>query len=670
MGEFGFERLLIANRGEIAVRIARTARRLGLVTVAVYSDADRDAAHVQACDEAVHIGGSAVADSYLRIDALIEAARSTGADALHPGYGFLSENAEFAQACAHAGRLFVGPPAAVIRDLGSKAAARALARSAGVAVVDGYDGEDQSPATLRREADRLGYPVMIKPVAGGGGKGMHRVDAATAFDAAVAVARREARASFADDRVLLERFISPARHVEVQLLADAHGRCLHVLDRDCSAQRRRQKLLEEAPAPGLSVAVRATLHASAIAIARAAGYVNAGTAEFLLGPDGAAYFMEMNTRLQVEHGVTELVTGLDLVEWQLRIAAGEALPFAQEDIQSRGHAIEVRLCAEDPAHDFLPAIGRISHCLLPRGDGVRVDAGIRAGDQVAPYYDSLLAKVMVHAPTRDEAVALLRRTLQECVITGVATNRALLAALAATTEMTLARIDIGFIERELGRLSAPPPVTRDVCLAWGVALLSARAGGVGVPSSPWVRPYPWRLNAPAAEVLALQDGHGERALYVEHAGSADGRSRYRIGLDGAISDVALLSTVGASLEIEIDGRVRHVVAFADGNDWRLRVNGLEFRLQQVDALRRREVTEAPERGLRSPMPGRVTAVHVTPGSRVERGAPLLVIEAMKMEHTVRAPAAGEIKAVNVALGDQVGADAELFEFEAAPESAA
>jgi 3-methylcrotonyl-CoA carboxylase alpha subunit len=670
MGEVGFERLLIANRGEIAVRIARTARRLGLTTVAVYSDADREAAHVQACDQAVHIGASAAADSYLRIDALLEAARRVGADAVHPGYGFLSENAEFAQAWAHAGRIFVGPPATVIRSLGSKAAARALARSVGAAVVEGYDGEDQSAATLRREADRLGYPVLIKPVAGGGGKGMHRVDAATAFDAALAAARREARASFADDRVLLERFIAPARHVEVQLLADTHGHCLHVLDRDCSAQRRRQKLLEEAPAPGLSAATRTALHTAAIAIARAAGYVNAGTAEFLLGPDGALYFMEMNTRLQVEHGVTELITGLDLVEWQLRIAAGEALPFSQAEIQSRGHAIEVRLCAEDPAHDFLPAIGRVTQCSLPRGDGVRVDAGIRAGDEVVPYYDSLLAKVMMHAPTRDEAVAGLRQALQDSVLTGVETNRALLATLVATPELAQARIDIGFIEREAERLSAAPPVTREVCLAWAAALLSRRARGVEVQASPWTRPYPWRLNAPAAEVLALHDGQGERTLYVEHTGSLDGpRNSYRIGLEGEVSAVALLSATDTSLDVEIDGHAYRLVAIADGGAWQLRIDGREFRLRQVDPLQRREVAEALERGLRSPMPGRITAVHVTGGARVERGTPLLVIEAMKMEHTVCAPAAGEIKAVHVTLGDQVGADAELLEFEPAPASA-
>jgi len=665
MSEIGFERLLIANRGEIAVRIARTARRLGLHTVAVYSDADRGAAHVQACDEAVHIGASAAADSYLRIDALLAAARATGADALHPGYGFLSENPDFAQACAHAGRIFVGPPAAVLRALGSKTAARALARSAGVEVAAGYDGEDQSDATLRRAADRLGYPLLIKPVAGGGGKGMHRVDTASAFDAALLTARREARASFADERVLLERFIAPARHVEVQVLADAHGQCLHLFDRDCSAQRRRQKLVEEAPAPGLPAPLRADLHAAAIAIARAADYVNAGTAEFLLGPDGALYFMEMNTRLQVEHGVTELITGLDLVEWQLRVAAGEALPFTQADVHCRGHAIEVRLCAESPDRDFMPASGRIGQLILPHGHGVRVDAGIRAGDEITPDYDSLLAKLMVHAPTREAALTLLQRALRECLIDGIDTNRTLLARLAASPALAQARVDIGLIERERNLLAAAAPVTREVCLACAAALLSRRAR-LTEPTSPWARPLPWRLNAPAAEALTLHDGQSERVLQVEHV-APSGQDRYRIELDGIVSDVAVLHATATELEIEIDGRARPVRARVEAGQWRLRLDGEDFRLRQIDPLRRAEVADAPERGLRSPMPGRVVAVHVTARSQVQRGAPLLVIEAMKMEHTVVAPAAGEIRAVHCSLGEQVSADAELLEFVATPE---
>jgi 3-methylcrotonyl-CoA carboxylase alpha subunit len=659
--EIAIRRLLIANRGEIAVRIARTARRLGLRTVAVYSDADRGAAHVRCCDEAVHIGASAASDSYLRIEALLEAARITAADAIHPGYGFLSESGDFAEACVQAGRIFVGPPAAVIRALGSKASARSLARSAGARVVEGYDGEEQSVATLRREADRLGYPLLIKPVAGGGGKGMHRVDTAAAFESALATARREARASFADERVLLERFISPARHIEVQLLADAHGHCVHLFDRDCSSQRRRQKLLEEAPAWALPLDSRAALHATAIRLAQAAGYVNAGTAEFLLGPDGAWYFLEMNTRLQVEHGVTELICGLDLVEWQLRIAAGEALPFAQKAIVSHGHAMEVRLCAEDSARDFLPAVGRIEQWVMPQGDGVRVDAGMRAGDEVTPFYDSLLAKVMVHAATRVEALMLLRRALRDCWITGVETNRALLAALADTAELRDAGVDIDFIERERVRLSAAAPVTRDVYFAGAAALLCSRAATR--QRSPWEQSHPWRLNAPPVELLALDAGDGACTLRVEYVPAAHGQQRrYRMTLEGRTSDVAVLSASAASMEIEIDGHARRMSAAPAGEDWRLRLDGADFSVRHVDPLRRERVAETLEHGLRAPMPGRVIAVHVKPGMRVERGLPLLVIEAMKMEHTLSAPTAGEIKAVRCAVGEQVAAGAQLLEF--------
>jgi 3-methylcrotonyl-CoA carboxylase alpha subunit len=668
MGEGGFGKLLIANRGEIAVRVARTAARLGLGTVAVYSDADRAAAHVEACDEAVHIGASPARDSYLRIDALIDAARATGAEAIHPGYGFLAENAAFAAACARAGITFVGPPAAVIEAMGSKAAARELARRAGVPVATGYAGEEQSAAALRRQAAEIGYPLLIKPVSGGGGKGMHRVDDAASFDAALAAAQREAQAAFGDERVLLERFIMPARHVEVQVLADAHGHCLHLFDRDCSAQRRHQKLLEEAPAPGIPGPQRAALHAAAVACARAAGYVNAGTVEFLYGPDGAFYFMEMNTRLQVEHGVTELVTGLDLVEWQLRIAAGEALPFSQQDLAAVGHAIEVRLCAENAARDFLPSAGRIRHLSWPRDGGVRVDSGIRAGDEVTPYYDSLLAKLMVHAPTRTQAIARLRQALRQCAIVGVDNNRILLAALAATPELAQARIDTGFIEREHGRLLGPPSAARpEACMAVALARLLRRAP----LASPWSWPTAWRLNGPAAEQLTLHDGSQPRVLQIEplQAASAGRCSHYCITLDEA-TDVRVLRTAGDVLELEIAGRERRALVVEDGEGWHVFLDGQESVLRLVDPLRRTDTAASTEHSLRAPMPGRVVAVHVVAGTKVERGAPLLVIEAMKMDHVVTAPARGEVAAVHFAVGDQVGAGVELLEFTAAPAAAA
>ena len=456
--------ILIANRGEIAVRIARTCRRLGIASIAVFSDADASSMHVQAADQAERIGPAPPRDSYLNIAAIIEAARRSGARWVHPGYGFLSENADFAAACTATGLVFIGPSVDAIRAMGGKAAARAIAEAAGVPCLPGDAGTDQSEAALSTAADRLGYPVMIKAIGGGGGRGMRLVAAPAAFADALAAARREA-AIFGDDRVLLERAVTSARHVEVQVLADTHGHVLHLHERDCTLQRRHQKLVEECPAPGMTPELRAELGRRACAVARAVGYVGAGTVEFIaeapLDPD-RIWFMEMNTRLQVEHPVTEMVTGLDLVEWQLRIAAGEALPFAQDDITLDGHAIEARLCAEDPARRFLPSPGRLAALALPaEGDGLRVDAGFRAGDTLTPFYDSMIAKVIAHAPTRDAALAKLAAALDGCSAEGVRLNAAFLAAALRSPEMGEGRMDTSFLESARTRLLDDPTRARE-----------------------------------------------------------------------------------------------------------------------------------------------------------------------------------------------------------------
>ncbi|MEL6318751.1 MAG: biotin carboxylase N-terminal domain-containing protein, partial [Pseudomonadota bacterium] len=452
-----FDRILIANRGEIARRVIRTARRMGVETVAVYSDADAAAPHAREADAARRIGPAPAAESYLRGEAILEAARATGAQAVHPGYGFLSENAAFAEACAAAGIAFIGPKPHSIRAMGDKAASKRAMRAAGVPLAPGYDGEDQATGLLADEAARIGFPVMIKASAGGGGKGMRIVGAAGEFEAALEGCRREAAGAFGDERVLIEKFIERPRHVEVQVFADAHGSVAHLFDRDCSAQRRHQKVIEEAPAPDVPEAVAAAMRQAAIDAARAVDYLGAGTVEFLLGADGGFYFMEMNTRLQVEHPVTEMVTGLDLVEWQLRVAAGEPLPLGQDEIALRGHAIEARLYAEDPDRDFLPAVGRLAALRFPPEDGaaLRIDAGVREGDAVSPFYDPMIAKLISHGPDRETARATLLKALRASLVAGVTTNRGFLARLLATDDFREGRLDTGLIARNAETLARP-----------------------------------------------------------------------------------------------------------------------------------------------------------------------------------------------------------------------
>ena len=659
-----FTKILIANRGEIACRIARTARRLGVATVAVYSDADARALHVATCEQAVRIGPAPARESYLNGAAIIEAARASGAQALHPGYGFLSENAEFAAACAAADLVFIGPPLEAIRAMGSKAAARALMERCGVPLVPGFHGVDADDATLTREAARIGYPVLIKASAGGGGKGMRRVDAPAAFAAALATCRREARASFGDDGMVLERCIERPRHVEIQVFADRHGHCIGLHERDCSVQRRHQKVLEEAPAPGLAPALRAQMIAAGVAAARAVGYVGAGTVEFILDPDGRFYFIEMNTRLQVEHPVTEMITGLDLVEWQLRVAAGEPLPLTQEQVPLDGHAIEARIYAEDPARDFLPVAGRLDYLDVPATSReLRIDSGVREGDAITPWYDPMIAKLIVWDRDRPRAVARLERALRAWRIAGLANNVDYLARLVATAAYRRGAIDTGLIERERALLdragTEPPPA------AWPLAALAlwqARAAAArtaarasGAAQSPWNADGGWRLNAPPQQRVRLTHGAGA-------VGAAAPPAAERV-ID--ISGLACEYLDHGRMRLALDGRVLEAAAHVGAERVDVFLDGAHHVFQRGDLPRGGGGAAGGHTGLTSPMPGRVVAVHVTAGAVVERGAPLVVLEAMKMEHTISAPTAGTVLAIECAVGDQVSEGVELVDFEAA-----
>jgi 3-methylcrotonyl-CoA carboxylase alpha subunit len=627
-----FSKLLIANRGEIACRVIATARRLGIATVAVHSDADANARHVRLADEAVRIGPAAAKESYLSIEAILAAARATGAEAIHPGYGFLSENEDFAEACERAGIVFVGPPASAIRAMGSKAAAKALMEKAGVPLTPGYHGDDQDPQRLAREADAIGYPVLIKATAGGGGKGMRRVDAAADFQSALASCRREAANAFGDDRVLVERYVLEPRHIEIQVFADAHGGVVSLFERDCSVQRRHQKVLEEAPAPGMTPERRAAMGRAATEAARAVGYVGAGTVEFIADKDGRFWFMEMNTRLQVEHPVTEMITGQDLVEWQLRVAAGEPLPLAQDALAIHGHAIEARVYAEDPDRGFLPSTGTLVHLRPPRtGPHVRVDTGVEEGDAITPFYDPMIAKLIVHGATRAEALARMAAALAEYRVVGVQNNLAFLARLVATDSFAQARLDTALIEREQAALF--PPAEEPPAAVWSLAAAAELAAepAPADPASPWAARDGWRLNGPAGRSFAFR--HGE----------------------GAARDVAAVADPAAARAVVAHGDRRHVFH-----------GGRAHVLQRVDRLAQAAGgVEEEGGGLVAPMPGKVIALVAAPGAAVEKGATLLVLEAMKMEHAIVAPRAGTVRAFRCAAGEQVAEGAELVEFEAA-----
>jgi 3-methylcrotonyl-CoA carboxylase alpha subunit len=652
-----FSSLLIANRGEIACRIARTARAMGVRTIAVYSDADANARHVRSCDVAIGIGGRTPSESYLRIDAIIDAARRTGAGAIHPGYGFLSENAAFAERCEQAGIVFVGPPAAAIRAMGSKSAAKTLLEKAGVPLTPGYHGEDQSTQRLQQAAAQVGYPVLIKASAGGGGRGMRRVDRAEDFTAALASCKRESAAAFGDDRVLIEKYLLRPRHIEFQVFADRLGSCLHLNERDCSVQRRHQKVLEEAPAPGMTPERRAQMGAAAVAAATAVGYVGAGTVEFIVAPRGEFYFMEMNTRLQVEHPVTEMITGIDLVEWQLRVAAGEPLPIEQGSVALRGHSIEARIYAEDPAREFLPSIGRLEYLVAPAPSAhVRVDTGVEAGDEITPYYDSMIAKLIVWDETRELALARLRAALDEYRIVGVANNIAFLRRLAASQAFTSADLDTALIEREHAALFAAaetPP--RDAWLAAAVAtLLRAQPA---TEASPWSAVDGWRVGARAERDLALRCAESEKTIAVQYR---DGGWTLRLDGDCVAASAVVLDD--ATLALTLDGRRCHVTAVRHGAEIHVFLDGRHDAFAHVDPLAFASVAASSPSGLRAPMPGRVIELVATAGAKVAKGAPLLVLEAMKIEHAIMAPSAGTLRAFKVVAGEQVTEGMELVDF--------
>jgi 3-methylcrotonyl-CoA carboxylase alpha subunit len=644
------QRLLVANRGEIVCRIARTARRMGVTTIAVYSDADRNALHVRSADEAYHLGAAPAADSYLNIGKLIALAKRVGADAIHPGYGFLSENAGFAQACVDAGLIFIGPPAAAIRAMGSKSASKAAMAAVGVPVAPGYHGSEQTAPRLQEEAARVGFPLIIKASAGGGGKGMQVVNSAAEVPAAIESAQRLARTAFGDDRLLMERYFPKARHVEVQVFADSHGQTISLFDRDCSVQRRHQKIIEEAPAPDLREEVRAAMAQAAVKSAQAVSYVGAGTVEFLVDDAQNFYFMEMNTRLQVEHPVTELITGIDLVEWQLRIAQGEPLP--SHDINRRGFAVEARLYAEDPAHDYLPSVGSIEHLRWAApSTGLRQDVGFEEGDEVSTYYDPMLGKIIAWGESRTTAIDLLRRALDEIEIVGVATNRALLSSVLGDEEFRRGAVATNFLgaRREHLNFGEAEPLAVDLAIAaaWCAA---RRTDGNAL----WQDTRGWRPAAPASTAWRF----GESVVSVE----SPAPDSYVARIQGQELALRILARSADSLHVECAGETSQVRVFEVSAALHLWSRGRHVVVNLVTTDDSLQVAGTAEQGsLLTPLPGTIVAVHVAAGQQVARGAPLITVEAMKMEHTLTAPYDGVVSRIAFALADRVQAGAVLVE---------
>ena len=663
-----FSKILIANRGEIACRVARTARRLGVRTVAVYSDADARALHVELCDEAYRLGPPAPRDSYLNAGAIIRIARGTSAQAIHPGYGFLSENESFAAACAKAGVMFIGPPPAAIAAMGSKSAAKTIMARAGVPLVPGYHGDDQTPAVLAREADAIGYPVLIKATAGGGGKGMKVANDANEFPAALASAQREAKASFGDDRVLVEKYLASPRHIEIQVFADTHGNAVYLFERDCSVQRRHQKIVEEAPAPGMTRERRKAMGEAAVIAAQSIRYVGAGTVEFIAEQDGTFHFMEMNTRLQVEHPVTEMITGIDLVEWQLRIAAGEPLPKTQKELAINGHAIEVRIYAEDPDRGFLPSIGRLVHWQMPAASRrTRVDTGVRAGDAISPFYDPMLAKLIVWGEDRARAAQEMLTALGECEVVGVATNIAFLERLVQHEAFASAQLDTGLIDKHraaLFPLAAPTPVRALLVAALAeyadlAQAAAARAALSGDPHSPWYSTDAWwNGSATYAIELMFADGEARHAIKIR----ARDAGRLRVAIDGDEIEASVTHRDGR-LIIEAEGATFSAAVVRVGDERWVFANGARRRLTLVDPLAHAGEEEESGGHLMAPMSGTIVSVLVRPGEKVEKGKALIVLEAMKMEHTIAAPIAGVVTAVNYGVGDRVPEGADLVDLD-------
>jgi 3-methylcrotonyl-CoA carboxylase alpha subunit len=646
-----FQSVLIANRGEIACRIARTAKRLGMRTVAVYSTADEGALHTRLCDEAYLIGTAEPRDSYLSIERLIDAAKKSAAQCIHPGYGFLSENADFAEACERAGIVFVGPPADAIRAMGLKDRAKALMERARVPVVPGYHGERQDAKFLKEKAYEIGYPVLIKPAAGGGGRGMRRVDKHADFEAALEGAIRESQSAFGSGRVLIEKYVASPRHIEIQIFADKHGNAIHLGERDCSLQRRHQKVIEEAPAPGMTADLRAKIGSAAVAAAKAVGYSGAGTVEFVadgtsgLRADGF-WFIEMNTRLQVEHPVTEAVTGFDLVEWQFRVAAGEKLPLAQSQIRIDGHAVEARVYAEDPEHGFLPSTGKIVALELP--NDIRVDSGVEAGTEVTPFYDAMIAKLIAHAPTREAALDRLIRALERTVIAGVRSNVAFLVKLCGAEAFRQGEVDTGFIERNLAALGAVPQETDKAAAARGVAHLLERAAAsetalagdeASETDSPWAAHDGFQFGGVRSVVVPILADSESTNATVTYA-----KDGMRVAVDGAAPAA--------------DARV-----FEAGSDAYVVRHGRQTRVRIKDFVAATAEASASDGVIKAPMHGRVRELLAQAGDRVASGQRVAIIEAMKMEHTLRAPFAGIVREVSVGVGAQVVEGARIMEIE-------
>jgi 3-methylcrotonyl-CoA carboxylase alpha subunit len=679
-----FTKILIANRGEIACRVAATARRMGIKTVAVYSEADANAKHVAVCDEAVLIGPAAAKESYLCGDKIISVALATGAEAIHPGYGFLSENADFADACDAAGLVFIGPPASSMRAMGSKSAAKSLMEKAKVPLVPGYHGDVQDADFLQAAADRIGYPVLLKASAGGGGKGMRVIEKSEDFKAALASCKREAISSFGDDKVLAEKYLTRPRHIEIQVFADNQGNCIYLHERDCSVQRRHQKVLEEAPAPGMSQERRRAMGEAAVAAAQAVGYVGAGTVEFIANQDGSFYFMEMNTRLQVEHPVTEMITGTDLVEWQLRVAAGQPLPKTQAELAIYGHAIEARVYAENPEKGFLPSIGTLRHMDTPNAvtfelggtpggapAAVRIDSGVREGDAISPFYDPMIAKLIVWGADRTQALARMSQALAEFRIVGLATNIAFLKRLVEGSAFASADLDTGLIERNGDTLFPPAKAAPVGALALAaVALIEAEkdksAAQSANPADPWGNALGWRLNSAYKRRLSFTDEYAAgttgkdypmELTYHEHG--------WDLGVGSMQLDLSLASRSGAELSIKLGEASMHGTVRRDGEVFHVFTGGRHFALTYNDPMAHAGEAEAAGGRLTAPMPGKVVAVMATKGQEVKKGEPLVIMEAMKMEHTISAPSDGLVEEVLYQVGDQVSDGAPLLAFKAA-----
>ncbi|MES2751854.1 MAG: acetyl/propionyl/methylcrotonyl-CoA carboxylase subunit alpha [Pseudomonadota bacterium] len=661
-----FGTLLIANRGEIACRVIRTARAMGLRTVAVYSEADADALHVAMADDAVLLGPARARDSYLNIDRILEAAQKTGAEAIHPGYGFLSENAEFARRCADAGIVFVGPTAEMMEAMGSKSGSKHLMEKAGVPLVPGYHGEAQDDKTLADAADKIGFPVLAKASAGGGGRGMRVVRNAGELAAAIVSAKREALAAFGDDRMLIEKFVQNPRHIEVQIIGDSHGNLLSLFERECTLQRRHQKVIEEAPSPTLDAAGREAVCAAARKAAGAVNYVGAGTIEFV--SDGRdVFFIEMNTRLQVEHPVTELITGVDLVEWQLRVAFGEKLPLTQDQIKFNGHAIEARVYAENPNKNFMPSVGRIRTWRTPEEvDGLRIDAGYGEGKTVSPNYDAMLAKVIAWAPTRDLAISRLNRGLQETDVRGVVTNIPFLSALVTHPDVRANTIDTGFIERELSKLTPEQPELSALELGAAVAaiLQSEAIAAAADAHSPWRASSGWTAVGVRQRGFVFRQAGGERKVSLRY-----GSGPSTLSIDGRDVSFAGSASARGGIDVVLDGVKHHVAGLLDEHEIYVRTRNGRFEFHWVDPFGTEDEEQAGADRVVAPLPGTVVALLVEEGAVVEKGTAILTLEVMKMEQTLRAPFAGTVKALKCKVGDIVQEGVELAEIEPLVEAA-